>query len=214
MNQLSILFDLDGTITDSGAGIIHGFRIVLGHYGLPMIPAEQERSVVGPPLRTSFIRFGISQENMDEAVRIYRRFYLAEGQYENFIYPGVPQMLQTLKDHGCRLYIATSKPEGMSIDILRRFGLDGYFDVICGAAEDRSRDTKSKVIRHLLKQISTAERIVMVGDTVYDIEGAAELSIPAIGVAWGYGDTKQMLCSGAIGIANDTTQLTQMLLDY
>lgn len=214
MNELSILFDLDGTITDSGAGIIHGFRVVLDHYGLPMIPKEQERSVVGPPLRSSFIRFGISAENTDEAVQIYRRFYLAEGQYENFVYPGIAQMLQTLKEHGYRLYIATSKPEGMSIDILRRFGLAEYFDVICGAAEDRSRDTKAKVIRHLLKRISTAERIVMVGDTVYDIEGAAELGIPAIGVAWGYGDTKQMLRSGAIKIAIDTTQLTRMLLDY
>lgn len=214
MKELSILFDLDGTITDSGAGIIHGFRIVLCHYGLPMIPAAQERSVVGPPLRESFLRFGIAAAEVDEAVRIYRKFYIAEGQYENLVYPGIEGMLQTLKRSGCDLYIATSKPEVMAVNILKYFGLADYFTLICGAAEDRSRDTKAKVISHLLQQINARDRIVMVGDTVYDIVGAASLGIPAIGVAWGYGEVDQMQKTGALDIAKDAGHLTQMLINY
>lgn len=214
MGNLNVLFDLDGTISDSGAGIIHGFRIVLGHYGLPMIPAEQERTIVGPPLRDSFLRFGITPEVTDEAVEIYRKFYIAEGQFENFVYPGIEEMLKYLKEHGCRLYVATSKPDGMSISILRRFGLADYFEIICGSAEDRSRDTKAKVIRHLLQQMDADGPIVMVGDTVYDVEGAAALGLPAIGVTWGYGDKAQMQQAGAIGLADNPAQLTKMLLDY
>lgn len=214
MRELRIIFDLDGTITDSGAGIIHGFRIVLERFGLPMIPPELERSVVGPPLRDSFLRFGIEEQRIDEAVKMYRTFYIAEGQYENFVYAGIEQMLKTLKACGYRLYIATSKPETMAINILKYFGLDEYFDLICGAAEDRSRDTKEKVITHLLVQIGDGSRAIMVGDTVYDVIGAGALGVPAIGVAWGYGQTQQMQDAGAIEIADDPAQLTKMLLAY
>ena len=212
MERKIILFDLDGTLTDSGSGIMHGMEIVLTHYGLPVPDRQALRVIVGPPLRGSFIRFGVDPEKTDEAVKIYREFYVAEGQYENEVYPGVPELLRSLKEQGCRLFVATSKPEAMAQNILKHFGLDGYFERICGAAEDRSRDTKSKVIQYLLGQIRKDLPVVMVGDTFYDVEGAAELGIPTIGVDWGYGENEDMLRAGAVAIAMDTKQLQELLL--
>ena len=207
-----ILFDLDGTLTDSGEGIIHCAQQTLEHFGLP-IPSKQElRVIVGPPLRNSFLRFGIAEENIDEAVEVYRKHYVDHGKYENFPYPGIEDLLRKLKNDGHQLFVATSKPEAMSIEILQYFGLAQYFDMICGASPDRSRDTKAKVIEHLLGQIQAIEgSLIMVGDTIFDIEGAHELMLPAIGVTWGYGIVEDMKNAGAEGIANSMDELYQIL---
>ena len=207
-----ILFDLDGTLTDSGEGIIHCAQETLAHFGLPIPSKEDLRVIVGPPLRQSFLRFGISPEQIDEAIEVYRRHYVDHGQFENFPYPGIEQLLQKLKSEGHQLYVASSKPEAMSIQILRYFGLAKYFDIICGAESDRSRDTKAKVIAYLLEQITPMPgQLVMVGDTVYDVEGANALSIPCIGVSWGYGIIEDMKKEGAIEIAYSTEELYQIL---
>lgn len=158
-----ILFDLDGTLTDSGEGIIHCAQQTLEHFSLPVPTKEELRVIVGPPLRDSFRNLGI-------------------------------------------------KPEAMSIGILRYFDLAQYFDIICGAAPDRSRDTKSKVIAHLLSQITPIpDSLIMVGDTIFDIEGAHELGIPAIGVSWGYGVVEDMIRAKANGIANSMDELYDLI---
>ncbi len=210
-----ILFDLDGTLTDSGEGIIHCAQETLAEFGLPIPSKEALRVIVGPPLRDSFLRFGIKPEQTDAAVEAYRRYYVDHGKYENFPYPGIEALLQKLKSDGHALFVATSKPEAMSIEILEHFGLSKYFDRICGAAADRSRDTKAKVIEHLLKQIDPAPgRIIMVGDTIFDIEGANALQLPSIGVSWGYGVVEQMKQAGAIGIADSMQELYQLICDF
>lgn len=207
-----ILFDLDGTLTDSGEGIIHCAQETLAHFGKPVPTKEELRVIVGPPLRQSFIRFGIRPEDTEHAVEVYRQHYVHHGQYENFPYPGIEALLQKLREDGCQLYVATSKPEKMSIEILSYFHLAQYFDIICGASPDQSRDTKAKVIQHLLSQISPIPgSLVMIGDTVYDVEGANELGIPCIGVSWGYGDVSEMLQAGAISIADSTEALYQWI---
>lgn len=207
-----ILFDLDGTLTDSGEGIIHCAQETLAHYGLPIPTKEALRVIVGPPLRQSLVRFGIRPEDTEEAIEVYRKHYVDHGQYENFPYPGIETLLQQLKEDGHRLYVATSKPEAMSIEILTHFGLAKYFDIICGSTRDQSRDTKAKVIAHLLSQITVLPgQLVMIGDTVYDVEGAKALHIPCIGVSWGYGVTEDMKAAGAIAIADTTQQLYQMV---
>ncbi len=192
-----ILFDLDGTLTDSGPGIIRCFQITLSHFGLPVPEAHALRVCVGPPLRDSFLHFGVLPKHLEEAVEVYRKHYLAEGQYENFPYPGIADTLRELKAQGHRLFIATSKPEAMAVDILTRFGLAPYFDIICGATPDGSRNTKSAVIAHLLGQLETAENLIMVGDTIFDVEGAKAHGIPTVAVTWGYGDAAQMQAAGA-----------------
>ena len=138
-----ILFDLDGTLTDSGEGIIHCTELTLEHYGLPIPPRSEMRSMVGPPLRDSFIRHGVPEDKAEEAIAIYRSRYIPIGKFENVPYPGIRELLETLQSRGHRLYVATSKPEGMSVEILEKFGLARYFERICGATLDGSRSKKA-----------------------------------------------------------------------
>ena len=193
-----ILFDLDGTLTDSGEGIMHCAELTLRHYGLPIPTRDELRSIVGPPLKDSFHRYGISASELENAVDFYRKHYLSVGQFENFPYPGIREVLERLKSDGHQLYVATSKPESMAQNILRYFELDRYFDIICGAVSDAQRSTKEKVIEHLLSQLENREDLVMVGDTIYDVKGAAYHGIPCVAVTWGYGVVEDMLAAGAI----------------
>ena len=207
----SILFDLDGTLTDSGEGIMKSTIYTLTHYGIEAPPEAQLRTVVGPPLTESFARFGVPQDKLTEAVEIYRSRYIPIGRFENHPYPGIEVLLENLQRSGHKLYIATSKPEWMSIEILEHFGLAKYFDIICGAATDFSRNTKEAVIAHLLSQCEKQNSAVMVGDTAYDVIGAKAHGIPCIGISWGYGSIKEMEEAGAIAIANTMEQLYDLL---
>ena len=210
-----ILFDLDGTLTASGEGIINCAQKALEYFQLPVPSKEELRVIVGPPLRQSLVKFGVPEEKVAEAITVYRKHYLEHGKFENFPYPGIEQLLQQLKTDGHALYVATSKPESMSIEILEHFGLAKYFDLICGAASDTSRETKEKVIQYLLDQISPIPgSMVMVGDTIFDIEGANALHLPAIGVAWGYGVVQDMINAGAIGIAYSMDQLYTLINQF
>ena len=120
-------------------------------------------------------------------------------------------MLKTLRELGYFLYVATSKPENVSVEILEHFGLASYFDIIAGAVSDRSRRTKSEVIEYLISQIPDLQDPVMVGDTVYDVLGANAHGIKTIGVSWGYGDVAQMKEAGAVAIADTAQQLLKLI---
>ena len=192
-----ILFDLDGTLTDSGEGIMHCAELTLAHYNLPVPTRAQMRSMVGPPLMDSFRRYGIEEQELENAVAFYRKHYLEVGQFENFPYPGIRELLEKLHSQGKRLYVATSKPEAMAKNILKHFQLDGYFTLICGAASDGERSTKEEEIAYLLDQLESRENLVMVGDTIYDVKGAAFHGIPCVAVTWGYGVAEDMKNAGA-----------------
>lgn len=207
----TILFDLDGTLTDSGEGIINCTLPVLEHFGLPIPAREDMRFMVGPPLEYSFRRFGVPADRVWEAIEIYRKRYVTIGKYENFPYPGIEALLQKLRADGHRLLVATSKPETMAVDILTKFGLAPYFDRICGASLDASRGTKSQVIAYLLQETGGVDKPVMVGDTFYDVQGAAEHGIATIGVAWGYGEVADMVNAGAAAIADTPEHLYRLL---
>ena len=207
----AILFDLDGTLTDSGEGIINCASLALEHYGLPIPDRETMRVFVGPPLRDSFFKFGVPQDKLDEAVEIYRSRYVPIGLYENSPYPGIEKVLRTLKQQGHRLYVATSKPEEMAKRILVRFEMDQFFDIIAGATLDGSRDEKAAVIAYLLDQCSSCDDAVMVGDTAFDVIGAAAHNIPTIGVSWGYGKVSDMENAGAQAIAHTMEELLTLL---
>ena len=208
----TILFDLDGTLTDSGEGIINCAILALEHYGLPIPSREEMRTFVGPPLHESFIRHGVPAEQAEEAIRIYRSRYIPIGAYENTPYPGVRELLETLKAQGHTLYVATSKPEEMSIKILEHFDLAKYFDRICGASMDTSRSSKEAVIAYLIDLNGRADNMVMVGDTKFDIIGAKAHGIPGIGVSWGYGKVEQMQEAGAVAIAESMDALLSLLI--
>ncbi len=211
MEKKTILFDLDGTLTDSGEGIINCALLALEHFGLPLPDRETMRVFVGPPLHETFVKFGVPADKADEAVKIYRSRYIPTGMFENSPYPGVAELLKTLKANGHRLLIATSKPEWMAVDILKHFDLAKYFDCICGASMDTSRSSKEDVIAYLLAQNSSAENMIMVGDTHYDVIGSKMHNIPCIGVSWGYGSVEDMVSAGAAAIANSPEELLEYL---
>ena len=210
MNR-AILFDLDGTLTDSGEGIINCAILALNHFGLPGPDRETLRVFVGPPLDETFIKFGVPADKTDEAIRVYRSRYTTVGKFENVPYPGIEALLQKLTNKGHKLYVATSKPEAMSIEILEKFGLAKYFTLICGATLDGSRSKKADIISYLLEKAGGADNAIMVGDTAYDVIGAKAHGMPAIGVSWGYGEVKDMEDAGATAIAHTMEELFSLL---
>lgn len=208
--QKSILFDLDGTLTDSSEGIIKCSLHAFSFYGIE-IPKERQSEMIGPPLRYSFGKFGVPENEIENALKHYRERYLTVGKFENRPYNNVEEMLKRLVAAGHRLFVATCKPEETSIEILEHFGLSKYFEGICGATFDKSRDTKSAVISYL-KEKHAPENMIMVGDTVFDVEGAKEMGIDTIGVAWGFGKREELLAAGAVTIAENIEELLNMLL--
>ena len=211
MTMKSILFDLDGTLTDSGEGIINCATLALEHFGLPVPSREEMRVFVGPPLSETFQKFGVPADHVDEAIAVYRSRYIPIGKFENTPYPGIRELLETLQQHGHKLYVATSKPEGMSVDILEHFDLAKYFIRICGAAMDMSRNSKEAVIAYLLKECGETSNMIMVGDTTFDVIGARAHGIPCVGVSWGYGEVAEMKSAGAIAIAHSMDELLTIL---
>lgn len=213
MSGKHIVFDLDGTLTDSGEGILNSVEMTLRHFSLPVPDRESLQVFVGPPLRDMFIEYGIPEARIEEAIDVYRSRYNTIGKFENRPYPGIPQLLEKLRNSGYRLYVATSKPEHTAIEIMDKFQLSEYFEEICGGTPDGSRDEKSKVIAYLLSKIDQNGDIIMIGDTEFDVCGAKVHSMPTIGVSWGYGSTESMVASGAIAIVHDTDELYQKIIE-
>ena len=211
MVKKSILFDLDGTLTDSGEGIMKSAVYALSHYGIPEPPEEVLRTIVGPPLSASFIRLGVPEDKAAEAIELYRSRYIPIGRFENHPYEGIRELLVQLREDGHKLFVATSKPEWMAKEVLEYFDLAKYFTMICGASTDFSRNTKEAVIEHLLEECGAQEYAIMVGDTAYDVIGAKAHGIPCVGVSWGYGLEEDMEQAGAVAIAHTMDQLYALL---
>ncbi len=211
MTPKAIFFDLDGTLTDSGEGIINCATLALEHFGIPVPSRQEMRVFVGPPLDGTFIKFGVPAERAQEAIDVFRSRYLVTGKWENTPYPGIHETLDTLKKQGHRLFVATSKPEVTALEVLAKFELTDYFEIICGATLDGTRVHKADVITYLLGKIGTDIKAVMVGDTEFDVLGAASHGIPTIGVAWGYGQVSAMQKAGAIAIVYTMDELISLL---
>ncbi len=209
-----ILFDLDGTLTDSAEGIVNSTVHALHKRDITVTDRSELRKFVGPPLIDSFMQFyGYTHEEAVQAVADYREYYTDRGIWENTVYPGIPELLSALKAAGKTVIMATSKPEHFAKQIAVRFGLAEYFDLIAGSTMDETRTKKSDVITYALTQLNAdAARAVMVGDRFYDVAGAHALSIPCIGVTFGYGSEEELRTAGAVAIAHDTTDLHRLLL--
>ena len=213
MNCKSVIFDLDGTLTDSGEGITKCVRLALEHFGIPVKNLDDLRFFVGPPLRDSFVKAGVPEDKVEEAIAVYRSRYTNVGLFEYTPYSGIRELLEKLTALGYRLFVATSKPEEMAVRVLKKFDLFRYFERVCGATMDKSRDSKSAVIAYLLAECSNGENAIMVGDTAFDVIGAAEHKIPTIGVSWGYGNAEEMKAAGAVSIANTPDELYFLLVN-
>ncbi|MBE6847341.1 MAG: HAD family hydrolase [Ruminococcus sp.] len=199
-----ILFDLDGTVTDSAEGILATARYTLAQFDILSPAEEQLRRFIGPPLQDSFREiFGFSEVESRRAVEIYRSRYRTDGMFRGQVYAGIPQLLEQLCAMGRTLHIATCKPEPFAVQILEHLGLARYFAYITGAALDDSRRTKGEVIGCALERIGAPPKrdVVMIGDREHDVLGAKEHHVDCIGVLYGYGTREELEQAGASAIA-------------
>ncbi|MCV7354030.1 HAD-IA family hydrolase [Mycolicibacterium fluoranthenivorans] len=184
-----VLFDLDGTLTDSADGIVASFRHALDTVGAPVPDGDLAGRIVGPPMHHTLSEMGLG-DRVEAAISAYRADYTTRGWAMNSLFDGIPTLLEDLRAAGVRLAVATSKAETTAQRILTHFGLDGYFEVIAGASSDGSRSAKADVVAHALAQLSPLpERVLMIGDRSHDVEGAGEHGIDTVVVGWGYGGT-------------------------
>ncbi|WP_280828246.1 HAD-IA family hydrolase [Mycobacterium sp. OTB74] len=189
-----VLFDLDGTLTDSAEGIVASFRHALAEIGAGDICAEVPDGdlagrIVGPPMHVTLRSLGLGAK-ADEAITAYRADYTTRGWSMNRMFDGIDALLADLRAAGVRLAVATSKAEPTAQRIVEHFGIDEHFEVIAGASVDGSRSAKADVVAHALTQLHPVpERVLMVGDRSHDVEGAAAHGIDAVVVDWGYGAT-------------------------
>lgn len=203
LQQSIIIFDLDGTLTDSAEGVIRSAQHMQEKMGIPKWADEDLKFIVGPPLIKTFIEdFQMNQEDAQRALGYFRERYATVGLFENKVYDGIPEMLEELKKKGKCLVVATSKKEETAVRILKHFEIDGYFDVIGGDNREVGRDTKAKVIEYVLETMGAKkEDAIMVGDRKFDVEGAHLVGIPCIAVEFGYGGRDEFEACGADYIA-------------
>lgn len=210
----TILFDLDGTLTDSGPGITNSVAYALKKWDIIENDINILKKFVGPPLDASFAKYyGFSKEKCVQAIQYYREYYLTKGIYENQVYDGMEELLKWLRDTGRRAIVATSKPEPSAIHVLEYFHIDSYFDIIAGATMDGSRVEKSDVIRYALDRagIRDLSGVVMVGDRENDIQGAKANGLDSIGVLYGYGSREELEEAGAMQIAETVEDLRRCI---
>ena len=216
MRYNTILFDLDGTLTDPKEGITKSVAYALQHFGIQVDDLDSLICYIGPPLAVSFPEYhGISEADTPTAVAKYRERFSDVGWVENVVYEGIEQLLAALKKAGKTLLVATSKPEVFAVRILEHFGLASYFDLICGAPMHAPKGHgKADVIRDALERAKVTELsdAVMVGDRLHDVEGAHRVGLPCIGVLYGYGDREEMEACRADYIAEDVAALSALLL--
>lgn len=211
-----LLFDLDGTLTDPGTGITNSVMYALNKFGIKEEDPRRLYPFIGPPLIDSFGQFyGFSLEKSRQAVAYYREYFSEKGIFENEVYEGIPELLAQLKEQGWRLGVATSKPEAFAIRIISHFRLDSYFSFIAGATMDESRSRKSDVIAYALDQMGAqAAKSLMIGDRSYDVLGAKEQGMKALGVAYGYGSRQELEQAGAVYVADTPGEIAVWIPSY
>lgn len=213
-----VLFDLDGTLTDSREGICKSVQYALVKSGHKAPELKELECFIGPPLKTSFREFyGIEGEEADRAVAFYRERYSDVGKYENMPYEGIKELLAALKGVGYILAVASSKPEVYVEDILKHFGLYDYFHYVVGSDMDGKRGEKEDVIEEVflrmgLDEQSRKEQAVMVGDRYFDINGAKFFGIDSVGVTYGFAKEKELEEAGATYVVDTVEQLQALLL--
>lgn len=217
MKYNKLIFDLDGTLIDSGEGITNAVKYALEKLNMEIPDWEVLRSFIGPPLTNRFMElYGFTVEESKQAVVYFQEYYKTKGLYETSLYPGIKEMLSGLREHGIRLMIATSKPERFARKIALNLGIDTYFEYIGGSCEDGIRDSKQEVLEYVLEHCSVTEEeygeVLMVGDRKYDVEGARVFGIQTMGVSYGFGTAEELNEAGAIEIAATTGEVLQKVI--
>ncbi len=209
------LFDLDGTLTDSGAGITGSVRRTLLRMKRPVPPPDVLRRFVGPPAWQSFQQLcAMSPAEADEGIRIFREIYGESGAFDSRVYDGIPALLDSLRRAGAKLAVATSKPRSMAMKVLRHFNLLRRFDTVSAAPEDDHGVGKEELIRPVLAKLKVpAARAVMIGDTRFDAAGARKAGVNFIGVLYGFGTEEELRRAGGRVFARSVEELSSLLID-
>ena len=210
MSRTHVLIDLDGTISDSHAGIARSLQYAFTECGFEPPSDHAVRDAIGPPFEVSFPKLGVGPGDFERVVDKYRERYNDIGLFENTVYDGIPEMLETLRADGLTLALATAKPEEPARRITAHFGLSDHFAFEAGASGmGGNRRTKADVITYALAalSISAGDHVVMLGDRDHDVEGAIANSIDCIGVTWGFGSHEELAGAGAHVIVNSPAEV-------
>lgn len=210
----NILFDLDGTLTDSSLGITNSVAYALEKYSIEVQDKAELLKFIGPPLAESFeVYCGFSKDDANRAVAYYREYYRDKGLFENAVYDGIKDLLDDLSTHGKTMLVATSKPEVFARQILEHFQLSDYFSYIAGSLLDGTRVKKSDVIAYALTSAALDDKAstIMIGDREHDILGAHRVGIDSIGVLFGYGDRAELETAQATYIAERVSDIRKFL---
>ena len=211
----TVLFDLDGTISDSGKGITNSVKYALSKFKIAENDLDKLKAFVGPPLYASFEKYyGFSKEEAVKAVEYYREYYNAGGIFELELYDGIIDLLKYLKALGKKTILATSKPEIYAERIAERFRFAKYLDNISGATMDGSLIEKDDIIKYALDRVGVTDinSCVMIGDRSFDVLGAKRLGIDSIGVTWGYGTRQELAQEGATYIVDKPSQIKNIII--
>lgn len=212
-NYRYLLFDLDGTLTDSAEGIINSVLYALEKFGIKENDREKLTAFVGPPLLDSFMKYyGVSAAEAQTLTTYYREYFSTKGWQENRVYEGIPEALAELQAQGKHLILATSKPEVYARKIMDLFDLAKYFDLICGASMDGTISKKADVIGLVLEKLSREylPEMVMIGDREHDVLGAKAHGIPCVGVLYGYGSRTELGSAGAAALCEAVGDLPEL----
>jgi phosphoglycolate phosphatase len=204
-----ILLDLDGTLSDSSAGIGNSLAHAFGECGYPIPDEVTIRSMIGPPFELTFPKLGVHVDDVEQVINVYRDRYEDIGLFENEMYEGIPEMLEMLRSAGHTISLATAKPQQTAVRIIEHFEIGEYFARKVGATHEIGvgRRTKGEVITHLLGLLGVSphdrialDHVIMVGDRDHDVEGAHLNAIDCIGVSWGFGSTDELTEAGALRV--------------
>jgi phosphoglycolate phosphatase len=209
----TVLFDLDGTLSDSAPGILSALRASFAEAGLDWVDADTARSLLGPPFWHSLPPL-VGEHRVQQVVTAYRRHYVEDGaMFDTTCYSGVLETLQVLNERGYRLAVATSKPEPHASRIVTHLGLAGFFTTICGDTLDGARDSKALVVGEALRRLGDPDpaTVLMVGDRSHDVLGAAAHGLSCAGALWGYGSATELTGAGALRLCAKPSEVLDLL---
>lgn len=213
MKYTAILFDMDGTLNESAEGITKSAAYACERMGMAVPPQHMLEKFVGPPLITSFMEYaGMTEQEAQRAVALYRERFSVVGWKENSVYPGMAPLLKALKANGVYLGIASAKPEIFVKQTAEYFGIDKYFDALIGTTLENTSADKCELLRAALPEDIDLSRVAMVGDREFDMQAAKKLGVTGIGVLYGYGDREELRSSGADILVETVSELYDVLL--